>query len=158
MSFPSRPHVQDSRLERSPLTAVLQPHIRREFLRFIIVGVVATAMDFAVLATLTSHFQWHYLAANTISFSVGNIVSYCLSIRWVFKNRREEKWMREFLLFVLIGIGGLGISELCIFSVVEFLRLHYSIGKLVAVGTTLFWNYGVKKVCLFRARRRLPGA
>ena len=124
--------------------------LSREFSRFTVAGIAATIADFSVLTFLIEFFEWHYLLANTISFIAASAISYLLSIAWVFRPKREVNRWREFMLFTLIGCGGLLISQACMYSMVEFLNLNYHIAKLTAVGCTLFWNFGIKKALLFR--------
>ena len=124
-----------------------------ELFRFLLAGVAATAADFSVLVLLTSLLDWHYLSANTVSFLVGNVVSYLFSIYWVFETRRLKNQVREFVIFALIGIGGLGISQLTMLLSVELLGLHFTLAKLVSVGATFIWNFGVKKIVLFNKCR-----
>lgn len=120
-----------------------------EFLRYIVAGVAATLTDFTVLMALTSGLGWHYLSANTCSFLVGNAVSYLISVYWVFESRSFSSKTREFFVFVLIGLGGLGISQLTIYSAVEIANVHFTVGKVISVVATLFWNFAIKKLVLF---------
>jgi putative flippase GtrA len=128
-----------------------------ELLRFIVVGFAATVCDVLVLKALVSGLGWHYLLGNACSFFVGNAVSYLLSVGWVFTERSLSNKTKEFIIFGLIGVGGLGISQACMYASVEWLGLHYMLGKFIAVGATLVWNFVVKKVVLFRARPTGPG-
>jgi putative flippase GtrA len=125
--------------------------ISREFTCFIVVGVAATLADFAVLTLLIEILQWHYLLANTASFIVASALSYVLSIAWVFRTTRKVNRLREFILFTLIGVGGLMISHACMYVMIEFFDYSYQFAKMTAVGGTLFWNFGIKKALLFRS-------
>jgi putative flippase GtrA len=124
--------------------------ISGEFLRYVMAGVAATLMDFAVLTLLIEMLSLHYLLANTCSFIAASAISYLLSIAWVFRTNRKSNRCREFLFFTLIGVGGLLISQACMYVMIEFLNYSYHFGKLAAVGGTLFWNFGIKKALLFR--------
>jgi putative flippase GtrA len=125
--------------------------ISREFIRYVMAGIAATLADFAVLTLLIEMLNLHYLLANTFSFIAASAVSYLLSIAWVFRTRRKVSRCREFIFFTLIGVGGLLISQACMYVMIEFLEHSYHFGKIAAVGGTLFWNFGVKKALLFRS-------
>lgn len=126
--------------------------LRSEFTRYIAAGALATVTDFSVLVLLIHGVNWHYLAANTLSFMGGSVASYLLSISWVFNARRSSSMLREFVLFTAVGAGGLLISQACMFSFVSLLHFNYIAAKLSSVGCTLIWNFCLKKILLFTCR------
>ncbi|HSE61056.1 MAG TPA: GtrA family protein, partial [Candidatus Saccharimonadales bacterium] len=115
-----------------------------QFFRYGLVGGVAAFFDIGSLYLLVSGLHVHYLVAVAVAFIIGVTVNYLLSIRWVFTSSDKKKL--EFALFVLIGIGGLGLNELLIWALVEFAHAHYIGAKLVAVIVVLIWNFGLRKV------------
>jgi len=60
----------------------------------------------------------------------------------------------EFAIFALVGIAGLGLTELILFIGTEGVGLDYRLSKLFAVGVVLMWNFGARKFLLFRERPR----
>jgi len=121
-----------------------------QFLRYLIVGGLAFAVDFGTLTLLHGVFGVHYLMANAGGFIVGLVVNYFLSINWVFDQRRlSNPWM-EFIAFAAIGLLGLAINELSMFLLVGVVELHYQVAKLGATGISLVWNFGARKVVLFQ--------
>jgi putative flippase GtrA len=123
-----------------------------QLIRYVAVGMVATACDFCVLVTLVDALRLHYLLANACGFFTGLLVNYALSTRWVFASRNVKSRPREFAVFGAIGVAGLGISELCMYMGVEIGGLHYAVAKVIAVVGTLAWNFGLRKALLFRGR------
>jgi putative flippase GtrA len=123
-----------------------------QFARFVVAGFVATAFDMAVLVCLKSLAQWNYLAANACSFLVGNVISYLICISWVFSARSLSSKSAEFTIFAIVGLAGLGVSQACMYCMVEGLSTHYLIAKTVSVGFTVGVNFLGKKLLLFRER------
>ena len=95
---------------------------------------------------------WNYLLSNIVAFVVGLSVNYALSTRWVFGTRNVRSPLSEFLVFGLVGVAGLGLSEAVMFVGVGVLGQPYQLAKIAAVGVGFFWNFGARKALLFRNR------
>ncbi len=123
-----------------------------QFLRYAVVGGIATVADFGTLVLAKSGLGLHYLVANALGFCVGLVTCYALSILWVFSERSLKSPAVEFAIFAVIGVLGLGISQLCMIVGVEWAGAHYTLAKVGAVFCTLMWNFFIRKGLLFRER------
>ena len=121
-----------------------------EFGRYFAVSLIALAADVGVL--MVAAWFIHYLWAATLGFVVGAAVSYYLATRWAFAQRRFARRPRtEFAAYVLIGAIGLGLNNLVIFLMVDFLGVALLIGKAAAAVATFAFNFAARKFALFRA-------
>ncbi|MCX7841958.1 MAG: GtrA family protein [Clostridia bacterium] len=131
-----------------------------QFVRYSLVGGVAAAADISLYYMGTGILAFNHLLANTLSFSVGLIVNYFLSREWVF-NHYEHKFGRDFTLFALIGILGLGISNLLLFILIDAgaLRAVFSFmesnllklfAKIISAFVVLLWNFSARRIAVFR--------
>jgi putative flippase GtrA len=113
--------------------------LTREVITFGVVSVGTTAMDFAIFNLLISATALSPVASNTISYSVGVVVSYLLNKRLTFRDGGRDNRGHEMGLFVAINIVGLVLNNGAIALVArEFGRstLILDAGKLAAgVGT-----------------------
>ena len=121
-----------------------------QFGRYLVVGGVAFAVDFATLAVLTEAVGLHYLVSAGIAFLAGLGVNYVLSRAWVFGESRVKNAAAEFSLFALIGMVGLALNEAIIWTVSAVAGRSYLLGKLASTGLVLIWNFGARKYFLFR--------
>jgi putative flippase GtrA len=121
--------------------------------RYTVVGLIATVFDFCILVFLVEACGIGYLVANIFGFTVGTLVNYLLCVIWVFPNRNLKSKSAEFTVFVIVGIGGLGISEACMYLGVEMLGIHYTLTKIISVFFTFLWNFSFRKILLFRNRK-----
>jgi len=121
-----------------------------ELWRYFVVSGVALGVDYGLLVALTEVLQVPYLISGGIGFMGGAVVAYLGSVRWVFSARRVSDRGQEITLFVLIGVGGLGINELVLWSLTEGALLHYTASKLGAAAVGFAFNFLVRKVILFR--------
>lgn len=121
-----------------------------QFMRYVVVGGVATVFDFGTLVLLVSGLAVHYLLGNACAFVIGITVNYVLSTRWVFRTRNVANRPVEFLVFAIVGVVGLGVSQIVMFVGVEWMGSPYQFAKVLAVGIQFFWNFGARKLLLFR--------
>jgi len=121
-----------------------------QLLRYTFVGGIAFLIDFAALFLLTEFCGIHYILSATISFMLGLLTNYYLSIYFVFNNRRLKNKRVEFLVFALIGIVGLLINDVSIWFLTEVVSFHYLISKIGATIITYLWNFFVRKFSLFK--------
>ena len=142
--------------EASVLVRVSLLHLLREGARYFAASAVALAADALVYVALIRLADVHYLAAAPAGFMLGLAVHYALSTRWVFKARRLSDARAEFLIFALIGVGGLLLNQLVIYLGVERFGLSPELAKLLSAALSFCFNYGVRKVLLFTGRRDLP--
>jgi len=122
-----------------------------QLFRYTFVGGVAFLADFGLLAGLTELAGMNYLISAAIAFIVGLTVNYLLSVRWVFASRTLESRTAEFTVFALIGIVGLGLNELFLWLLTDFVGWHYLVSKLVTTAIVFFWNFLARRLVLFRA-------
>jgi putative flippase GtrA len=85
-------------------------HVRRQFVRFLVVGVVNTLITFVVYRLLLAAGTWYVLAA-PIAWAVGAVNGYVLNSRWTFAARDS---MRARIRYVLVTAGGAGSSSLLV--------------------------------------------
>ena len=119
-----------------------------QFVKFGIVGVIATAIDFALLIFLTEVFQVNYLVSATIAFSVAVIFNYLASMRFVFTHKEELSRRKEFIIFVVLSVIGLLINNACMWLGVEIFAIDYRITKILATVIVTMWNFITRKIFL----------
>jgi putative flippase GtrA len=117
------------------------------------VSLVAFAIDFAILVALTEAAGLHYLLAAVFSFLVGTTLSYLVSILWVFPLRRLSSKTAEYLLYIAVGVVGLGLNEALLWFFTETVGIFYMASKVCAGSLIFFWNFGARKLILFSAAR-----
>jgi putative flippase GtrA len=127
-----------------------------QLIRYVFVGGMAFIVDYSALYLLAHFAGLHYLLAASLSYLLGMVCNYLISVTWVFDFRREKQWQREFVIFFLIGIAGLILNGLAISLLVEALGLAYMVAKPLAAALILFFNFGARKILLFSAARSQP--
>jgi putative flippase GtrA len=121
----------------------------QEALGYTAVAAFALCVDIGILWVLVHYFSWWYLAAATVSFFVGLLVGYALSVLLVFKRRRLADRRLEFASFAAIGAVGLVVNATVISIAVNYFELHYLIAKCGAAGFTFVLSFVSRRQLLF---------
>lgn len=128
-------------------------NISIQLFRYSLVGGTAFIVDLGLLWVLTEWCHLYYLFAATISFIVGLMVNYTLSIRWVFCEHLINSRVVEFLGFAIIGLVGLSLNEAIIWLATEWLQCHYIASKIISAVVVFFWNFMARKYLLFYGKK-----
>ena len=116
-----------------------------QFMRFGIVGAIAFVIDFGLTVGLTELFSLHYLISATIGFSISVIFNYIASMRFVFTHKEDMSKTREFIIFLVLTLIGLGINNALMYSCVEWIHIHYIVAKIIATAVVMLWNFITRK-------------
>ena len=143
------------------------------FLKFCVVGVSGTIIDFGVLNLLIQLFGFSKVLANTCSFSLALLNNFTWNRLWVYPETRGEPITRQLAQFTLVNIAGWVINTGIFYSAdrwlwgetgllagpigalalaigVQHFDLAYNLAKALATGVVLFWNFFVNRVWTFR--------
>lgn len=114
-----------------------------QLFRYCFVGGASFVIDFGLLIFLTEIANIYYLISASISFTIGLLANYFLSVRWVFNSTTENPTTKnmEFFLFAAIGIIGLGLNAIVIRILTEKFSFYYAISKLFSTIIVFLWNF-----------------
>ena len=124
-----------------------------QFFRYAFVGGIAAIVDFALLFILTDYFGLFHMISAIIAFLGGLITNFTLSKILVFNSKVVEARVNsffEFLSYAIIGIIGLGITEVILYIFTEKIGLYYMLSKLIATFIVLIWNYLARKMLIYK--------
>ena len=123
--------------------------LARELGRYMVAGGLASLVDVGLLWVLTHGMGVYYLHAAALAFGGGLLISYPLSIGWVFQQRTWQNPWVEVGLFTLIGGLGLLWCGVCMWLLTEYAHLHYLCSKMVSALVVFGWNFVAKKGMVF---------
>ena len=118
-----------------------------QLVKFGIVGVIATVIDYGVLTFLKEMLNVDVLIAAAISFTASVIVNYILSMMFVFKSAQSNK-VKEMCIFILLSVGGLLINQFIMWIGTKYMPIHYLIVKVFASVFVPVYNFVTRKIFL----------
>lgn len=118
--------------------------IKKQFLRFIVVGLLSTAVSYGVFLIALHYFYLHYLAASALGFFSGVIVGFFCNKSWTFE-ASQHKHQEIIIQYFLVYLVSLFISMVCLKILVDFWRLSPELANFLVIGVTTCTNFiGVK--------------
>lgn len=122
-----------------------------QFFRYAFVGAWATLADWGVLFLLTEGAKVHYLVSAVVAFVMGLTVNFLLSKKFVFSGEKKaHSSSTEFLVYAIIGVIGLLLTEGIMFVLTDILKLYFMIPKIIATAVVFVWNFVARKLVLYR--------
>jgi putative flippase GtrA len=114
-----------------------RPHAAR-FVRFALVGGLATALQYAILIALVRGAGMAPTPASSIGFALSASVNYLLNYHFTFRSDRPHA--PAALKFAVLAFAGLAINA-AIMHVLTGAGLAYLIAQACASGVVLLWNF-----------------
>ncbi len=122
-----------------------------QFVRYMCSGGLAFAAD-KTLFVLTHYYTLHLNKywATSVGFVAGIIITYLLSVLWVFDERRMQNRVIEVTIFVAIGVIGLALMNLFMWIFGDLFAIPDAfVCNLLSTALVTLWNFLAKKYILF---------
>ncbi|MBX4198389.1 GtrA family protein [Candidatus Parcubacteria bacterium] len=132
-----------------------------QFIKFAIIGVFNTFVDFAIYYTLTRHTAFFDVAtsmkyvANAISFIIATTFSFFANRWWTFE-RKDKATIGEAARFYSTTLSGLVLNIILLAVLIRVFSIHDLIAKVFATIVTVFWNFLFKKFWVFNPNQVQP--
>ena len=116
-----------------------------EFARFVIVGVLATALQYLILIGLVRVAHMDAVLASSLGFALSACLNYWLNRRYTFRSGTPHS--QALPRFMLVASSGLLINATAMWLVSA--HVHYLLAQAVASACTLAWNYFLNRIWTF---------
>lgn len=127
-------------------------HIVREFGRFLLVGAINTALTYALYLLLLR--AMGYLAAYSVAYVIGIVVSYFAVSRYVFRTRTT---LAGFVKYPLVYVAQYLLGALVLWICVEWLAIRRELALLFSIAATVPVTFAISRL-LLTARPRYGGS
>lgn len=124
-----------------------------QLFRYGFVGGIAFIADFGILYILTEFLNVYYLLSAAISFTIGILVNYTISVLWVFYRNKFSNKLLEILIYTIIGVIGLGLNLFIMWFCTDLLLVYYLLSKIISTIIVFLWNFFARKYILFNNER-----
>jgi len=127
----------------------------RELVSFNIVGILNTALTYALYSGLVA-LGVHHLVALCLEYPVGITVSYHLNRRFTFRAGEGNLW--TFLRMVAVYLPSLAFNFVLLFVFSDILALNPYVGQFLALGIVTALTFAMQKIFVFRKPRTDNGS
>lgn len=111
-----------------------------KFLKFCVVGVSGTVIDFGLTWLCKEIFKIPKFLANAIGFVVAATNNYILNRIWTWGSTNEQIGI-EYTKFFFVSLIGLGLNTLILYILNEKIKMNFYVSKVIATGFVMLWNF-----------------
>ncbi len=119
-----------------------------QIFKFGIVGGIAFLIDYIVLFCCKEFIGLSVLLSAAIAFTVSVIYNYIASVKWVFDVNKEKSAKKNFVIFIILSIIGLIITEIIMWIGSDIMKINYLIVKIIATVIVMVFNFITRKIFL----------
>ena len=124
-----------------------------QFLRFLLVGLFSTGLQYAVLIILVHVGIENVVLASSIGFGLSAIANYTLNRKYTFQAAVAHT--RAFPKFAMVAATGLVINACLMWIGHSIVGMHYLLAQFCSTLGTLFWNFILNRNWTFGASSSL---
>ncbi len=118
-----------------------------QFIRFCLIGILSTAVNYGLYYALCQWSSLHYLLSSTIGFLSGTFVSYYLNKFWTFEV--VEKTTKYLYKYLTVYLCSLFLGLLCLRFLVG-VGVNEKLAGLLIIGVTTAINFLGSKFWIFK--------
>ena len=99
-----------------------------QIFKFVIVGGLSFVIDFVIYSVMVYTFKVNLYVSAFFGFTISLIFNYLASMAFVFQRKDDASRTKEFIIFAVLSVIGLGLNELIIWVVV-LINDHFVVGQ-----------------------------
>ena len=120
----------------------------RQFVLYLIVGGIATIVEWVIFYILNKFGHVHYMGATALAFVVSTFANWLFGRLLLFQER-ENVW-KELLKIYATSIIGLILNLLLMWLAVEIFTLPEMLSKMIATAIVFLWNFFIRKFVIYK--------
>ena len=124
---------------RNRKARIVSSALGNKFVRFSIVGGVATIIQYAALIGMVERWHRNAVVASSLGYVLSAIANYLLNYYFTF--RSDNRHRVAITRFAVVAAAGLVLNALLMELLAEKLRVPYLLSQILATVGTLLWNY-----------------
>jgi putative flippase GtrA len=128
---------------------LLKNKIGIQFYKFIVVGVVATLVNYSIFYILLEFLKINYLISSAFGFLFGMVIGYFLNRKWTFQIEIKTT-NAEIIKYFLVYTFSLILSLIFLKITVDAFKINAKIANFFALILTTFTNFIGIKITVFK--------
>ena len=136
---------------RAHVNGMKERPVVRQFVKFSLVGLSNTIIDFGTYLLFTRIVGWHFVFANVMAFLLAASWSFVWNRRWTFRSS-DPRVQHQYVKFLVVSAVGLVLTTAILYVLVEYAGMADILAKVIAVSAVLIWNFFINRFWTFRHR------
>ena len=128
----------------------LRTILRSDLFLYLIVGALATIVDWSGFWFCFDMLQIQYLLATALAFVFSTFANWLLGRILVFRGKQNQSLLKELLSIYLTSIGGLLLNLGIMYVMVDFCSIQEMIAKITATVLVFSYNYLIRKKLIYK--------
>ena len=117
---------------------------------YLIVGGLATIVEWAGFWLFSEKMGIAYLLATTFAFAISTFANWLFGRLLVFRGKQNQSLLREILSVYLASIVGLLLNLIIMFVLVQLLTVGKMPAKVIATILVFAYNYLIRKLVVYK--------
>lgn len=121
-----------------------------KLLRYGFSSALALMVDVGLMLLLAHSLGLHYLFAAAVGFSTGCLITWVLSVSFVFNDQSRRAVGQNFLLFIFVGVLGLGLNHIILYIGVDLVQTGLLLAKGFSAIVVFWFNFFLRGAYVFK--------
>lgn len=122
----------------------------RKINRFVLSGLLATAINFGLLYLFTDFFKVWYIVSAIVAFIASVFTSFIFQKYWTFKDMSKERIHYQAIVFFVIAAINLALNTFFLYLLVEYAGLYYLVAQVLTSIIIAAENFFVYRHLIFK--------
>ena len=123
--------------------------LSKQVFLYLIVGALATIVEWSVFYVLDTQYDVYYLYATAIAFIFSTFANWLFGRLIVFHDSKQQK-LKEIGKIYFVSVIGLLLNMVIMYIAVERFGIHDMISKIMATGLVFAWNFLIRRFWIYR--------
>jgi putative flippase GtrA len=126
-------------VRNSRTSALLSSAVANKFVRFLIVGGIATLIQYIALIWSVERWHWNAVLASSFGYILSASANYLLNYYFTFRSDNQHGVAAA--RFAIVAAAGFALNALLMEFLAAMLHFPYLASQVLATVGTLIWNY-----------------
>lgn len=124
--------------------------MRSDLFLYLIVGGLATIVEWAAFWIFCDTLHIQYLLATALAFVFSTFANWLFGRLLVFRGKQKQSLLKEIASIYLTSLGGLLLNLIIMYVMVDFLAMGEMFAKITATILVFSYNYIIRKKLIYK--------
>lgn len=132
------------------LNKLLKNQNLRDLFSYLIVGGIATLVEWIFFYIFSYSLHINYLLATTIAFAISTAANWLAGRLLTFRHAEKQPILKELGKIYAVAIIGLGLNLLLMYLLVQMVAVPKMAAKMITTVLVFGWNFIIRKIWIYK--------